>query len=369
MIRFALDRYRQSGLDPAQGAPPGFAVPEPMEAYDAWQAFNVFTPAARADLERRLAAAGTLPMLSVVMPVYNPPLDLLAGSDRQRARTRSMRTGSCASPTMRAPTRRSASILNASPPRAARAPVLARAERQHQPRDEFGGGARTWRVHRVARPGRPADARCARRNRPVHSRAARGRHRLLRRRQDRFDRPPLRAAIQARLVAGTAARLHVLQPCVRGPARTVCEGRRHARRLRRLAGLRLRSARDRMRARDRTRAAGAVSLARAAGLDRGVGCREARELRCRPARGAGRAAAARHRRAGAAAGMGAQGAASASSPSNFPTMARRSASSFRRATAWRSCAAASIRCGRRPTATTKSLSSTTTATIRRRSTI
>jgi len=77
MIRFALERYRQSGLDPAQGAPTGFVVPEPTDAYDAWQAFNVFTPAVRTDLDRRLADAGTLPMLSVVMPVYDPPLDLL----------------------------------------------------------------------------------------------------------------------------------------------------------------------------------------------------------------------------------------------------------------------------------------------------
>jgi len=77
MLRFALDRYRHSGRDPGHAAPAGFAVPEPLDAYTAWQSFNQFNGAARDDLERRLSGAGTLPLLSVVMPVYNPPLDLL----------------------------------------------------------------------------------------------------------------------------------------------------------------------------------------------------------------------------------------------------------------------------------------------------
>ncbi|HSE12692.1 MAG TPA: glycosyltransferase, partial [Rudaea sp.] len=66
--------------DPARGAPPGFNVPEPLDPYAAWQTFNEFSDAARADLQQRLASAGTLPRLSVVMPVYNPPLDLLAAA-------------------------------------------------------------------------------------------------------------------------------------------------------------------------------------------------------------------------------------------------------------------------------------------------
>ena len=80
MWRFAIERYRQQGQDPAHGAPPGFSVPEPLDGYAAWQTFNEFSDAARADLERRLASAGMLARLSVVMPVYNPPLDLLAAA-------------------------------------------------------------------------------------------------------------------------------------------------------------------------------------------------------------------------------------------------------------------------------------------------
>ena len=79
MIRFALERYRHAAIDPAQ-APPGFVLPEPVDPYAAWQAVNQFTPGVRADLERRLAAAADLPLLSVVMPVFNPPLDLLAAA-------------------------------------------------------------------------------------------------------------------------------------------------------------------------------------------------------------------------------------------------------------------------------------------------
>jgi GT2 family glycosyltransferase len=76
MLRFALERYRQRGHDPAR-PPPGFSLPEPLDAYAAWQRFNPFNRAAREDLQRRLAAASGLPLLSVVMPVYDPPLDLL----------------------------------------------------------------------------------------------------------------------------------------------------------------------------------------------------------------------------------------------------------------------------------------------------
>jgi glycosyltransferase involved in cell wall biosynthesis len=79
MIRFALERYRHNAIDPAQ-APPGFALPEPLDPYAAWQSLNHFTAAKRADLEQRLSAATSLPLLSVVMPVYNPPLDLLAAA-------------------------------------------------------------------------------------------------------------------------------------------------------------------------------------------------------------------------------------------------------------------------------------------------
>jgi len=79
MIRFALERYRQKGIDPAQ-VPPGFALAEPIDPYSAWQSVNQFTAARRTDVEQRLASAANLSLLSVVMPVYNPPLDLLSAA-------------------------------------------------------------------------------------------------------------------------------------------------------------------------------------------------------------------------------------------------------------------------------------------------
>jgi glycosyltransferase involved in cell wall biosynthesis len=76
LVRFAIERQRQRRDAPVR-APAGFTPPEALEAYASWQAFNTFNAAARADLERRLAAAADLPLLSVVMPVYDAPLDLL----------------------------------------------------------------------------------------------------------------------------------------------------------------------------------------------------------------------------------------------------------------------------------------------------
>jgi glycosyltransferase involved in cell wall biosynthesis len=79
LFRFGLERYRQRTSAPGR-APSGFTLPEPLDPYVAWQAANRFTSAARDDLERRLGAAADLPLLSVVMPVYNAPLDLLAAA-------------------------------------------------------------------------------------------------------------------------------------------------------------------------------------------------------------------------------------------------------------------------------------------------
>ncbi len=101
MIRFALERYRQTGLDPAQ-ALPGFVLPAPVDPYEAWQAVNPFTPAARTDLELRLSAATGLPLLSVVMPVRTTRRSIFSPPRSTACAIRSTRTGSCASPTMRA---------------------------------------------------------------------------------------------------------------------------------------------------------------------------------------------------------------------------------------------------------------------------
>jgi glycosyltransferase involved in cell wall biosynthesis len=79
MIRFALDRYRNRAGERG-GAPPGFAVPEAVDPYQAWQSVNTFTAAARSELELRLSAATNLPLLSVVTPIYNPPLEFLAAA-------------------------------------------------------------------------------------------------------------------------------------------------------------------------------------------------------------------------------------------------------------------------------------------------
>jgi GT2 family glycosyltransferase/glycosyltransferase involved in cell wall biosynthesis len=70
-----LHKQRASNLNLVPAA--GFRLPEIQNNYAAWQDCNRFTAAARADLERRLAQAGSLPRLSIVMPVYDPPLQFL----------------------------------------------------------------------------------------------------------------------------------------------------------------------------------------------------------------------------------------------------------------------------------------------------
>jgi GT2 family glycosyltransferase len=53
-------------------------APVPMQPYDAWLAVNRWTPAARRDLQDRLAACKIgLPKISVLMPVHDPPLEFL----------------------------------------------------------------------------------------------------------------------------------------------------------------------------------------------------------------------------------------------------------------------------------------------------
>ena len=177
-------------------------------------------------------------------------------------------------------------------------------ERQHQSRDELRGRARRRRFPPIPRPGRRARAGCARRDRARARRGARRRRPLHRRRQDRRRWPPLCASIQARLVAGASALVHVLLARVRRPPVAVRRARRFSGGLRGFAGLRLCAARDRARAEHRPCPARPLSLARDAGLDGHVGRRQARELRRRSQCDRRGARAPRQPRASRAAGLG-----------------------------------------------------------------
>ncbi|MEM1169434.1 MAG: glycosyltransferase, partial [Cyanobacteria bacterium P01_H01_bin.35] len=58
--------------------PPGFVLPEPIDVYDAWLAVNKWGDRSRQYLVFRLEGCRTpLPKISVVMPVYNPPVEFL----------------------------------------------------------------------------------------------------------------------------------------------------------------------------------------------------------------------------------------------------------------------------------------------------
>ena len=75
LFRVAMDRYRGKQSIGALSPPDGFKLPEKLDPYQAWQGFNQFNQTAREALSERLAnASSSLPRLSIVMPVYNPPL-------------------------------------------------------------------------------------------------------------------------------------------------------------------------------------------------------------------------------------------------------------------------------------------------------
>ncbi|MGD1699650.1 glycosyltransferase [Dapis sp. BLCC M229] len=58
--------------------PPGFVLPETIDVYDAWLAVNKWGDRSRQYLVSRLEGCRTpLPKISVVMPVYNPPVEFL----------------------------------------------------------------------------------------------------------------------------------------------------------------------------------------------------------------------------------------------------------------------------------------------------
>src|SRR5207247_2602730 len=56
---------------------PAILSQRPLEPYEAWLEINRWTPRRAADLRLRLADLRTLPLFSIAMPVYNPPLQFL----------------------------------------------------------------------------------------------------------------------------------------------------------------------------------------------------------------------------------------------------------------------------------------------------
>ena len=80
IIRQMRLMYRQTNAPLGDILPPqGFELPQPVDAYHAWLNVNQWTERSLNDLKIRLAAYPTkiLPKISVVMPVYNPPIEFL----------------------------------------------------------------------------------------------------------------------------------------------------------------------------------------------------------------------------------------------------------------------------------------------------
>ncbi|HTW95618.1 MAG TPA: glycosyltransferase, partial [Tepidisphaeraceae bacterium] len=83
LMRLGLNYYRGTRGGGRADEPD---APQPMAPYDAWLAVNRWTGRDRDDLNRRLAAAaGRLPKISVLMPVYNPPVQFLDAAIRSVA--------------------------------------------------------------------------------------------------------------------------------------------------------------------------------------------------------------------------------------------------------------------------------------------
>ncbi|MEB3342686.1 glycosyltransferase [Okeania sp.] len=79
IVRQILTIYReQQKLEGELLPPPEFVLPETIDVYDAWLAVNKWGDRSRQYLMSRLESCRTaLPKISVVMPVYNPPLEFL----------------------------------------------------------------------------------------------------------------------------------------------------------------------------------------------------------------------------------------------------------------------------------------------------
>ncbi|WP_287523656.1 glycosyltransferase [Okeania sp. SIO2C2] len=79
IARQILQIYRQQQWQEGELlAPPGFVLPETIDVYDAWLAVNNWGDRSLHYLTSRLESCQTvLPKISVVMPVYNPPVEFL----------------------------------------------------------------------------------------------------------------------------------------------------------------------------------------------------------------------------------------------------------------------------------------------------
>lgn len=82
---FLVARQTKAALPVVQNAdlplPRAYTISKSVDPYEAWQRLNTWTPDSKLALQRRLTAARdtglSLPRISVVMPVYNPPVKFL----------------------------------------------------------------------------------------------------------------------------------------------------------------------------------------------------------------------------------------------------------------------------------------------------
>ena len=79
IARRVIEMYREQKNFGELSPPAGFLMPLPVEPYEAWLEVNQWGDRASDYLKSRLAAAAvdSLPKISVVMPVYNPPVEFL----------------------------------------------------------------------------------------------------------------------------------------------------------------------------------------------------------------------------------------------------------------------------------------------------
>ena len=68
--------FRRTGGN-ARTASRGFQIPRPVDPYDSWLEVNQWNARRESVLRERLAELSQPPLLSVVVPVYNPPLEFL----------------------------------------------------------------------------------------------------------------------------------------------------------------------------------------------------------------------------------------------------------------------------------------------------
>ncbi|HEY7914266.1 MAG TPA: glycosyltransferase, partial [Blastocatellia bacterium] len=67
----------KASITRATPAAEGYAVARPLDPYDAWLEVNEWNPRREALLRQRLSELSSPPLLSVIMPVYNPPPEYL----------------------------------------------------------------------------------------------------------------------------------------------------------------------------------------------------------------------------------------------------------------------------------------------------